>query len=393
MEKAGSASNPSATFASRGPLWVNAEITYKCPLHCVFCYNPVDYAKTGPELTTDEWVKTLRQARELGAVQLGVSGGEPLMRDDCEQIIAEAGKLGYYVNLLTSGIGLTEKRIAAFKEGGLNQIQLSFQDSTKEMNDFLSSTKTFDLKSKAAKLIKQYDYPMVLNVVLHRMNIDHMQQILDMAEAIGADHVELANTQYYAWAMVNRDQLLPSQEQLVRAEAVTNKFREKIGSRMKLYFVVPDYYSNRPKKCMNGWGTTFLNIAPDGLAMPCHEARMLPGLNLPNVREHDLKWIWQDSPGFKAYRGDTWMKEPCRSCDEKEKDWGGCRCQAYMLTGDAANTDPVCDKSPKHDLVTKAVEKAQIPGKPMSVHPVVFRLDKNSASRSEPAKPEAPVVA
>ena len=393
MEKAGSASNPSATFASRGPLWVNAEITYKCPLHCVFCYNPVDYAKTGPELTTDEWVKTLRQARELGAVQLGVSGGEPLMRDDCEQIIAEAGKLGYYVNLLTSGIGLTEKRIAAFKEGGLNQIQLSFQDSTKEMNDFLSSTKTFDLKSKAAKLIKQYDYPMVLNVVLHRMNIDHMQQILDMAEAIGADHVELANTQYYAWAMVNRDQLLPSQEQLVRAEAVTNKFREKIGSKMKLYFVVPDYYSNRPKKCMNGWGTTFLNIAPDGLAMPCHEARMLPGLNLPNVREHDLKWIWQDSPGFKAYRGDTWMKEPCRSCDEKEKDWGGCRCQAYMLTGDAANTDPVCDKSPKHDLVTKAVEKAQIPGKPMSVHPVVFRLDKNSASRSEPAKPEAPVGA
>ncbi|MFN0318044.1 MAG: pyrroloquinoline quinone biosynthesis protein PqqE [Burkholderiales bacterium] len=392
MEKAGSASNPSATFASRGPLWVNAEITYKCPLHCVFCYNPVDYAKTGPELTTDEWRTALRQARELGAVQLGVSGGEPLMRDDCEEIIAEAGKLGYYVNLLTSGIGLTEKRIAAFKAGGLNQIQLSFQDSTKEMNDFLSSTKTFDLKAKAAKLIKQYDYPMVLNVVLHRMNIDHMQQILDMALAIGADHVELANTQYYAWAMVNRDQLLPSLEQLTRAEEVTNKFREKVGNKIKLYFVVPDYYANRPKKCMNGWGSTFLNIAPDGLAMPCHEARMLPGLNLPNVRDHDVKWIWQESPGFKAYRGDTWMKEPCRSCDEKEKDWGGCRCQAYLLTGDATSTDPVCDKSPKHDLITKVVEKAQVPGKPASVHPIVFRLDKNSATRSEPAKPESVIA-
>lgn len=388
MEKAGSVSNLSATSKSRGPLWLNAELTYKCPLHCVYCYNPVDYAKTGGELTTEEWIKVLRQARELGAVQLGISGGEPLLREDCEQIIAEAGSLGYYVNLLTSGVGLSEKRIAAFQQGGLNQIQLSFQDSTKEMNDFLSSTKTFELKSRVAKLIKKYEYPMVLNVVLHRMNIDHIQQILDMAQAMGAEHVELANTQYYAWAMLNRDQLLPSQEQLVRAEAITNQFRKKIGNKMKLYFVVPDYYSNRPKKCMNGWGTTFLNIAPDGLAMPCHEARMLPGLNLPNVRDHDLGWIWQESPGFKAYRGDSWMKEPCRSCDEKEKDFGGCRCQAYMLTGDATNTDPVCDKSPKHELVTKVVEKAQIPGKPVAVHPVVFRLDKNSLTRSEPAKPE-----
>lgn len=392
MEKAGSVSNPSATFSSRGPLWVNAEITYKCPLHCVFCYNPVDYAKIGEELSTDQWLKALREARAVGAVQLGISGGEPLMRDDCEVLVTEAAKMGYYVNLLTSGIGLTEKRIAAFRAGGLSQIQLSFQDSTKEMNDFLSSTKTFDLKSKAAKLIKQYDYPMVLNVVLHRMNIDHIQQILEMAEAIGADHVELANTQYYAWAMVNRDQLLPSREQLTRAEAITNKFREHIGNKMKLYFVVPDYYSNRPKKCMNGWGSTFLNIAPDGLAMPCHEARMLPGLNLPNVKDHDIEWIWNESHGFKAYRGDSWMKEPCRTCDEKEKDWGGCRCQAYLLTGDATSTDPICDKSPKHDLITKVVEKAQTPGNPVKVHPIVFRVDKNSVTRSEPAKPEAAPV-
>ncbi len=249
MEKAGSEPRKIGN-----PLWVNAEITYKCPLHCVFCYNPTDYTQYGPELTTEEWLRALRQARELGAVQLGLSGGEPLMRDDVEIMAAEASRLGYYVNLITSGIGLTEKRIAAFKEGGLGQIQLSFQDSTREMNDFLSSTKTFELKSKVAKLIKQYDYPMVLNVVLHRMNIDHIQQILEMAEAMGAEHVELANTQYYAWALVNRDQLLPSHEQLVRAEEITNQFRARVGNKMKLYFVVPDYYANRPKKCMNGWG-------------------------------------------------------------------------------------------------------------------------------------------
>lgn len=390
MEKAGSVSGPKLPA---GPLWVNAEVTYKCPLHCVFCYNPVDYAKTGPELSTDEWLRALRQARGLGAVQLGISGGEPLMRDDCETLVSEASAMGYYVNLLTSGIGLTEKRIAAFKAGGLSQIQLSFQDSTREMNDFLSSTKTFDLKSKVAKLIKQHDYPMVLNIVLHRMNIDHIQQILEMAEAIGADHVELANTQYYAWAMVNRDQLLPSQEQLMRAEAVTNQFRARLGNKMKLYFVVPDYYANRPKKCMNGWGTTFLNIAPDGLAMPCHEARMLPGLDLPNVRDHDVKWIWQESPGFKAYRGDGWMKEPCRSCPEKENDFGGCRCQAYMLTGDATSTDPICDKSPHHGLITKVVEQAQQPGNPVKAQPIVFRLDKNSRVRSEPARPESAIDA
>lgn len=380
MEKAGSAQKQ-----INAPLWVNAEITYKCPLHCVFCYNPTDYATYGAELSTDDWLRVFRQARALGAVQLGISGGEPLMRDDVEVMVAEASKLGYYVNLITSGIGLNEKRIAAFREGGLGQIQLSFQDSTREMNDFLSSTKTFDLKSKVAKLIKQYDYPMVLNVVLHRMNIDHIGQILEMAEAMGADHVELANTQYYAWALVNRDQLLPSHEQLKRAEEITNQFRARVGNKMKVYFVVPDYYADRPKKCMNGWATTFLNVAADGLALPCHEARMLPGLTFPNVRDHDIAWIWNESPGFNKYRGDDWMKEPCRSCPDKEKDLGGCRCQAFMLTGDAANTDPVCGLSPLHHLVTDVVEQAQAAKQPSKVIPIVFRDDKNSRQLSAAA--------
>ena len=350
----------------------------------MFCYNPTDYTKYGPELSTEDWLRVFRQARELGSVQLGISGGEPLMRDDVEIMVAEAGKLGYYVNLITSGIGLTEKRIAAFREGGLGQIQLSFQDSTREMNDFLSSTKTFELKSKVARLIKEYEYPMVLNVVLHRMNIDHIGQILEMAEAMGADHVELANTQYYAWAMVNRDHLLPSREQLARAEQITNEFRARIGNKMKVYFVVPDYYADRPKKCMNGWGTTFLNVTSDGLALPCHEARMLPGLTFPNVRDHDIAWIWNESPGFNRYRGTGWMKEPCRSCPDKEKDFGGCRCQAFMLTGDAENTDPICSLSPEHHRVTEVVEKAQQPQeKRVSVHPIVFRDDRNSRKLSE----------
>ncbi|HWQ40177.1 MAG TPA: pyrroloquinoline quinone biosynthesis protein PqqE [Burkholderiales bacterium] len=387
MEKAGSTPN-----GPKPPLWLLAELTYRCPLHCVFCYNPVDYATYGTELSTEDWMRVLRQGRELGATQLGFSGGEPLMRDDLEALVAEARKLGYYSNLITSGVGLNEKRIAAFKEGGLDHIQVSFQDSTREMNDFLSSTRTFELKQRVARLVKRYDYPMVLNVVLHRLNIDHVQQILEMAEQLEAEYVELANTQYYGWAYVNRDQLLPSREQLQRAEEVTNRFRERVGNKMKIYFVVPDYYENRPKACMNGWGAVFLTVTADGLALPCHEARMLPGLSFPNVREHDLRWIWYDSPGFNVYRGDGWMKEPCRSCPEKVKDFGGCRCQAYLLTGDAANADPVCDKSPFHGLVTQAVQRAQKPAPAVSVKPVIlYRDDKNSRSLAG-RKDNAPVA-
>jgi pyrroloquinoline quinone biosynthesis protein E len=378
MQKAGSVpGNPG------NPLWLLAEVTYKCPLHCVFCYNPVDYTAYGRELATEDWLRVLREARELGAAQLGLSGGEPLMRDDLEILVAEARRLGYYSNLITSGVGLNEKRIAAFKQGGLDHIQLSFQDSTRELNDFLSSTRTFDLKLKVAKLIKQHDYPMVLNCVLHRHNIDHVQQILEMAEAMEAEYVELANTQYYGWAYVNRDHLLPTREQIARAEEATNRFRQRVGGRMRIFFVVPDYYEERPKACMNGWGSVFLAVTADGLALPCHEARRLPGLAFANVREHDLGWIWRDSPAFNAYRGDAWMKEPCRSCPEKVKDFGGCRCQAFLLTGDAANADPVCSLSPQHHLVTAAVEKARQPIASAETRPILFRDDRNSRALSK----------
>ena len=341
------------------PLWLLLELTYRCPLHCVFCYNPTEFARTGPELPTGDWLRVLREARALGAVQLGLSGGEPLEREDLQTLVAEAHRLGYYINLITSGVGLTAPRIAALKAGGLDHIQLSFQDSTRELNDFLSSTRTFELKARVAALIRAHDYPMVLNVVLHRLNIDHVGEILEMAERLGAQYVELANTQYYGWAWLNRQQLLPSRAQLERAEAVTQRFRERVAGRIQVYFVVPDYFERRPKACMGGLGSVFLGIAPDGTAMPCHAARMLPDLDLPNVRSADIRTIWYDSPAFNRFRGEAWMKEPCRSCPERTHDFGGCRCQAYLLTGDATNTDPVCDLSPHHQLVTDAVARAE----------------------------------
>ncbi|TLY80431.1 MAG: radical SAM protein, partial [Gammaproteobacteria bacterium] len=236
---------PSSAARPGPPLWLLLELTYRCPLHCVFCYNPTDFATTGRELATDDWIRVLREARSLGAVQLGLSGGEPLAREDLEPLVAQAHALGFYINLITSGIGMT---------------------STRELNDFLSSTRTFELKSQVAALIRKYDYPMVLNVVLHRLNIDHVGEILEMAERIGAQYVELANTQYYGWAWLNRDRLLPSREQLRRAEQTLQRFRARVGEKIKVFFVVPDYFETRPKACMNGLGSVFLTITPDGTA-------------------------------------------------------------------------------------------------------------------------------
>jgi len=372
------------------PLWLLAELTYRCPLQCAFCYNPTNFAGIDTELSTAEWLRVLREARAAGAVQLGLSGGEPLAREDLEQIVAEAHALGFYSNLITSGVGLNETRIAALKTAGLDHIQLSFQDSSKQLNDFLSSTRTFELKSKVAALIKKYDFPMVLNVVLHRLNIDHVEAILDMAERLGAEYVELANTQFYGWAWHNREQLMPSRAQVERAEATTRRYRERVGSRMQIYFVVPDYFESRPKPCMNGLGSIFLTVAPDGLALPCHAARMLPGLDLPNVRSASIEHIWYDSAGFNRYRGDSWMKEPCRSCPEKTRDFGGCRCQAFLMTGDAANADPVCDRSAAHALVTETVARADARGATLATATATATATE-SATAPAPAPAPAPV--
>ncbi len=359
------------------PLWLLLELTYRCPLHCVFCYNPVEFARSEVELETAEWIRVIREARSLGAVQLGLSGGEPMLRDDLEEIAAEAHRLGYYTNLITSGVGLNEKRVGALKAAGLDHIQLSFQDSTREMNDFLSHTRTFDLKERVAQLIKAHGYPMVLNCVIHRLNVDHIDAIIDMADRLGAEYLELANTQYYSWAHVNRDHLLPTLAQLEAAEKTVNAWRARHGGRMKIFFVVPDYYETRPKRCMNGWGTTFMAITPDGTALPCHTAKMLPGLPFPNVRSASLKEIWFESEGFNRFRGTGWMKEPCASCDEREKDFGGCHCQAYLLANDPYMADPVCSKSPHHHIVTEATARAQTPSA-VPEKPLIYRGPKES---------------
>jgi len=356
-----------SSFAKPGyepgpPLWLLAELTYRCPLQCPYCSNPLDFARSHDELTTAEWIEVFRQAREMGAAQLGFSGGEPLVRQDLAELIAAARGLGYYTNLITSGIGLTEEKIASFAEAGLDHIQISFQAADEEVNNLLAgSQKAFAHKLEMARAVKKHGYPMVLNFVTHRHNIDNIDQIIRLCIELEADFVELATCQFYGWAELNRAGLLPSKEQLVRAERITNEWRDKLAAEnhpCKLIFVTPDYYEERPKACMNGWGNLFLDITPDGTALPCHSARQLP-VEFPNVREHSIEHIWRHSFGFNKFRGYDWMPEPCRSCDEKERDFGGCRCQAFMLTGDAANADPVCSKSAHHGTILAAREQAE----------------------------------
>lgn len=360
------------------PRWLLAELTYACPLQCPYCSNPMDYAKHQSELDTEDWKRVLSQARKMGAVQLGFSGGEPLTRPDLVELVKHARELGYYSNLITSGYGLTEDKIIQLKEAGLDHIQVSIQASTQELNDHIAGTASFAHKKQVAHLVKKHGYPMVLCVVIHRENIHQMPDILAMAEELGADYLELANTQYYGWAHANRDLLLPTKAQFEQAEAIAQAFKEKVAGKMKIYYVVPDFYEDRPKACMNGWGTTFLTVAPDGVALPCHSARQLPGLDCPNVKDFSVAEIWHESKAFNFFRGDDWMQEPCRSCDEKHKDFGGCHCQAYLLTGDMYAADPVCSKSPEHGVIDDAIAAAAHSALAADEKPLLFRNSKNS---------------
>ena len=361
------------------PLWLLAELTYRCPLQCPYCSNPLDFARQGKELTTEQWIDVFKQARAMGAVQLGFSGGEPLVRKDLPELIRAARDLGFYTNLITSGIGLTEKKIDAFAEAGLDHIQISFQASDETLNAALAgSQKAFQTKLAMAKAVKAHGYPMVLNFVLHRHNIDQTDRIIDLSIELEADDVELATCQFYGWAQLNREGLLPTRDQIARAEAVVQRYREAMttsGNLANLLFVTPDYYEERPKGCMGGWGAIFLSVTPEGMALPCHSARQLP-IAFPSVLEHSLQEIWYESFGFNKYRGFDWMPEPCRSCDEKERDFGGCRCQAWMLTGNADNTDPVCGKSPHHGKILAAREQANCTN--IQINQLQFRNRVNS---------------
>ncbi|MBA5639304.1 pyrroloquinoline quinone biosynthesis protein PqqE [Duganella sp. LX20W] len=344
------------------PLWLALELTYRCPLKCSWCSNPLDFDDYAErELSTEEWCRVMREARALGALQIGFTGGEPLQRRDLEQLVAYAEQIGLYTNLITSGVGLTDERLLGLKQAGLRQIQLSMQSTDAAMTDELVGAKAHQLKLDAARRIKEHGLPMVLNMPVGRQNIGQVGAMIEYAAELGAEYLELANLQYYNWALINRDELMPTLAALREAETVVQQWREKLGKRMAIYYVIPDYYEGRPKACMNGWGAIHLTIAPDGVAMPCQESRSVPGLDFVSVREQPLDWIWNESPLFRKYRGLDWLPEPCRSCDEREKDFGGCRCQAFLLTGDAANTDPACDRSPHHHLMQAAVHSATKP--------------------------------
>jgi len=343
------------------PYTLIAELTYRCPLRCVYCSNPLDYARHGAELDTATWCRVFREAEELGVVQLNLTGGEPLVRDDLEPLIAAARELDLYTNLITSGIPLSRARLERFRDLGLDNVQISIQDVRAAESDRIAGHRAFERKLEVAGWVKALGLPLTLNVVLHRDNLDHVSDVIALAERLGADRLELANTQYLGWALLNRAALLPTREQLEAARIVAAEARQRLRGRMEVLFVVPDYYRDVPPACMDGWGRRFLLVSPDGLALPCHAAHTLAGLTFDNVKDRPLAEIWQYSDGFNAFRGEGWMPEPCRSCDRRAVDFGGCRCQAFQLTGRAEATDPVCGLSPDHELVEAARAAATAP--------------------------------
>ncbi|WP_181019708.1 pyrroloquinoline quinone biosynthesis protein PqqE [Nonomuraea typhae] len=358
------------------PPWAMlAELTHGCPLRCPYCSNPTELVARDSELETGEWARVFREAAALGVVHAHLSGGEPLLRRDLVEIVAAARAAGIFTQLVTSGVGLAGRRVAELVEAGLHSVQLSVQAASGADSDRIAGRRSFMAKELAAAAVVEAGLPLGLNVVLHRHNLDQIEEIIELGLAWGAERIELANTQFYGWGLLNREALLPTREQLARASTIVTKYRAK--TEVELIWVIPDYFDGIPKPCMGGWGAISITVAPDGRVLPCPAAYDLP-LEAPNVREHPLSWIWRDSPAFNAYRGTEWMSEPCRSCPRKELDFGGCRCQTYALTGDAARTDPACRLSPDHHLVTELTGGSQ---------PFVYRelaVRPSAAGRSAP---------
>ncbi|WP_168122878.1 pyrroloquinoline quinone biosynthesis protein PqqE [Paenibacillus sp. HB172176] len=337
------------------PYALTAELTHRCPLHCPYCSNPIELQKKESELPTDVWLRILKQASELGVAQVHFTGGEPLLRPDLERLVRHARELDLYVNLITSGVGLTKKRAVQLSTAGLDSIQLSVQAASAELADTIAGIKAHELKRQAAHIIHDSGLALNMNVVLHRANLHQIEEIIELCHSWGAKRLELANSQYYGWALRNVQQLLPGREQLRTAEEAFIRASERLGHHMELLWIVPDYYEDFPKPCMGGWGKLSLTVAPDGRVLPCTASSEIKSLTFENALERDLAWIWHESPSFNAFRGFEWMSEPCRSCERRELDYGGCRCQAFLLTGDAQAADPVCTRSPLHDVISEKV--------------------------------------
>ncbi|MHA6485205.1 pyrroloquinoline quinone biosynthesis protein PqqE [Paenibacillus sp. strain BS8-2] len=338
------------------PYALTAELTHRCPLHCPYCSNPMELQKRENELTTDKWLSVLEQASELGVVQVHFTGGEPLLRSDLVQLVRYARELGLYVNLITSSVGLTDGRVRQLAEAGVDSIQLSLQAASADISDHIAGFKAHELKRQAANWIRANGLALNMNVVLHKGNLHQFEQIIELCAEWGAQRVELANAQYYGWALHNVHKLLPRREQLQEAEAAFVKANERYGNQMELIWILPDYYEDFPKPCMGGWGKLSLTVAPDGRVLPCTVASEIQSLSFENVKERDLAWIWHHAPSFNVFRGYDWMEEPCRSCERRELDYGGCRCQAFLLTGDARAADPVCIHSPHRKEVMNRVD-------------------------------------
>ena len=341
------------------PLALLAELTHRCPLRCPYCSNPLDLQRTSAELDTATWRRVFAEAAVLGVLQVHFSGGEPLARRDLVELVGHAATAGLYVNLITSGIRLDADRLKRLVEAGLEHVQLSVQDSEPGPGDRIAGLAgAQQAKHQAAAVVRAAGLPLTINAVVHRQNLERLEAIIELAVQLGADRLEVAHVQYYGWALANRAALLPSREQLDRATATVEAARARLAGHLVIDYVVPDYYAHRPKACMGGWGRRFLNVTPSGKVLPCHAAETLPGLRFPTVAEASLSEIWYHSPVFAHFRGTAWMAEPCRSCERREIDWGGCRCQAFALTGDAARTDPACSLSPDHALLVGARREA-----------------------------------
>ncbi|MFJ8078296.1 pyrroloquinoline quinone biosynthesis protein PqqE [Streptomyces sp. NPDC096176] len=337
------------------PPWaLLAELTHACPLRCPYCSNPLELTRRSRELSTVQWRDVMRQAGDLGVVQTHLSGGEPLLRPDLEAIVRAAEAAGIHTQLVTSGLGLDEARMAALVEAGLRSVQLSVQHADPSASERIAGRCSFEAKEQAAGLVRTAGLPLGVNVVLHRDNLDAIDGIVELALSWGADRIELANTQFYGWALLNRAALMPSRAQLSRASEAVRRWRERLAGRTELVWVVPDYVEGVAKPCMGGWGAVSLTVTPDGTVLPCPAAATLPGLDPPHVGDRTLAWIWEHSAAFNRYRGTDWMGEPCRACPRRDEDFGGCRCQAYAITGDAARSDPACRLSPDHGLIQAA---------------------------------------